>query len=90
MARPDYAVEFRDAGTPAQSWHVVPRDLRGLDVTRATLGRVWWYGPLRGYVFDPEPDTIYEAAILSAVAAFCEARTRDRVSGASPEPAPLK
>jgi len=34
------------------------------------LGRVFWYGPWRSYVFAAEPDTVWSAGCLDTVSSF--------------------
>ena len=51
-------------------YHVLPKD----DM-HGRLGRVIWFARWRKYVFEPEPETVYEETCLREIAEFVEQET---------------
>jgi hypothetical protein len=43
--------------------------------TGSVLGEVRWYAPWRRYVFYPRSETVFDAACLGELQAFCLSRT---------------
>lgn len=45
---------------------------------RETLGSVYWYGPWRQYVFQPEPETIWSHGCMQQVLDFIQKLMEER------------
>ena len=58
-----------------------------LSVTQGSiLGRLLWYGPWRQYVFEPQPDTVWNKDCLREVAEYLDNLMAARRQGAKQPP----
>ncbi len=68
-------VEVANPGKTTKRWEV--QSLR----TSEMVGRIGWYGGWRKFVFSPADYTYFDSDGLRLIADFCDARTREHMSG---------
>lgn len=72
-------LRFDDAGT---SWTGLTSEWAVFNRRGPLLGMVTWYGPWRQYVFESEPDCVFNSGCLEEIAGFCAEMTAQHKRGA--------
>jgi hypothetical protein len=67
--------EAQSEGRKTSVWRVIANDGDIL------LGEVQWFGRWRGYVFHPEPMTVFEQKCLREIATFVESKSKNHRKG---------